>query len=88
MTDFDEIIRIQRHMQRRLSDEKKMEDTVEVLMVINEVAPDPEQRIHKETVMVEAGIRGYSEGYVEKILDQLIRDNVLFVPAPGYLKRR
>jgi len=86
--DFDEILRIQRQMQKRIAEEKQTDDSVEILMLINEIAPNPSQRIQKEMLLIEGGLHGFSVDYMEKTIDRLIKDRVLFIPAPGYLQRR
>ena len=86
--EFDELLEIQRRMQSRIVQEQQMDDELDVLAIITEMAPHPDQRLQKEAVIVEAGVRGFSPDQAEKIIEKLISDRVLFEPAEGFIQRR
>lgn len=86
--EFEELLNIQRRMQSKLNQEREMDQSLDILAIINEMAPYPDQRIQKESLMYEAQSRGFSYDETEMILDKLIRDRILFEPEPGFIQRR
>ena len=86
--DFDELLDIQRRMQSRLQKEHEMDETIDILSIINEMAPYPDQRLQKEGVLIEAQNRGFPYEETERVIGKLIMDRILFEPSPGYLQRR
>ena len=69
----DELMKIQKRMQKKIQEEKEMDDTVDVIMMITELAPVPGDRSAKEQVMIEGSIRGFSAADLEKVNEQSMR---------------
>lgn len=86
--EFKELLDIQKRMQKKLKEEHEMDQSLDILTVINEMAPYPDQRIQKEQILHEAEIRGFNSDKTDKIIQKLIRDRVLFEPETGYIQRR
>ncbi len=86
--DFEELLESQRMLQSRVAREQEMDETIDILSIINEMAPYPDQRLQKEAVFVEATNRGFSHEITQAVFDKLIKDRVLFEPMPGYIQRR
>ena len=86
--DFDELLESQRMLQSRVVREQEMDETIDILAIINEMAPYPDQRLQKEAVFVEAANRGFSQGITQDVIDKLIKDRILFEPSPGFVQRR
>ena len=86
--NFEDLLKYQRMMQERIQQEQSEDETIEILTIINELAPHPGQRIQKEMVLVEAGIRGIPSDVAQKLIDQLKKDRVIFEPMVGWLQKR
>jgi len=86
-SDFDELLKIQKRMQKKIAEEKDTDDTIEIMMIMTELSP-MNQRIQKEQLLVEGQIRGISESEMNRMIEKLIRDRLIFIPSPGFLQRR
>ncbi len=86
--NFDELMRIQRRMQKKIEEERQVDNTVDFMMLINEIAPHSGQKIQKEKLLIEGSMRGYTETYINDMINKLIRERMLFMPEPGYVQRR
>lgn len=88
MSDFDELLKIQKRIEKKLKEEKNIDDSIEIIGLFNELAPNPTDRVQKETLVIEAQIRGINTSNIDLIIDKLIKDRFLYVPLHGYLQRR
>lgn len=88
MDDFEELLKIQRRMQKKIQEEQEIDDTMDVLMIFNELAPHPDQRIQREQMLIEGSLRGIVESHMNKVIDKLIIDRILMMPSPGWLQRK
>jgi hypothetical protein len=86
--DFDELLESQRVLRSRVVKEHEMDETIDILAIINEMAPYPDQKLQKEAVFIEALGRGFSHEISQKVIDNLIHDRILFEPEAGYIQRR
>lgn len=86
--DFEELLEAQRRMQSMVAREQEMTETIDILSIINEMAPYPDQRLQKEALFVEAESRGFGHALTEQVITKLIKDRILFEPMPGYIQRR
>ena len=86
--DFDELLDNQNKLQSMVGKEREFEETIDILSIISEMAPYPDQRIQKEALFIEAENRGFSHSLVGRIIDKLIRDRILFEPQPGFIQRK
>ena len=86
--DFDELLESQRMLQSRVAREQEMDETIDILAMVNEMAPYPDQKLQKEAVFIEAENRGISHDITQKVFDKLIRDRIIFEPEEGYIQRR
>ncbi|PLW80546.1 hypothetical protein C0585_02040 [Candidatus Woesearchaeota archaeon] len=86
-SDFDELLKIQQRMQKKIAEEKNTDDTIEIIMIMTELSPG-NQRIQKEQLLVEGSIRGFSESYMNAMIERLIRERLIFMPSPGFLQKR
>lgn len=87
MSDFEDILKIQRLMQKKIAEEKDTDDTIEVLMIMTDLSA-MNQPIQKEQVLIEGSIRGLSESRMDSMIEKLIRERLIFVPRPGWIQRR
>lgn len=86
--DFEELLDSQRKLQSMVAREQEMTETIDILSIINEMSPYPDQRLQKEALFVEAESRGFSQALTEQVMQKLVKDRVLFEPMPGYIQRR
>lgn len=77
MSEFNNLLDIQRNMASRLSHEMHMNQTVELMSLIQQLVTDPLGRIQKELVIVEAMQHGMSESEVLELLKELVRDRMV-----------
>ena len=86
--EFDKLLDMQRKMQSRIAKEQEMDNTIDVLQIINEMAPHADQIIQIEEIFLEAQMRGFPYNETENIIEKLVKDRVLFKPSPGFVQRR
>ena len=86
--EFEELLDAQKKLQSLVGREQEFEETIDILQILSEMAPYPDQRIQKEAVFVEAENRGFRHDLVQKIIDKLIKDRILFEPMTGYIQRK
>jgi hypothetical protein len=71
MTEFNQLLDIQRNMASRLSYEMHMNQTVDLLSLIQQLVTDKLGRVQKELVIVEAMHSGMSEQEVLDLIKEL-----------------
>lgn len=86
--DFEELMNHQRKLQSNVGREQEFEETLDILSIISDMAPYPDQRLQKEAVFIEAENRGFRHDLVNKIIEKLIKDRILFEPQAGYIQRK
>ncbi len=77
MADFNNLVNIQRNIASRLSSELQMDQTLELLTIIQGLVPDKFGRVQKELVLFEAVQGGMDEQTAERLVEQLVRDGTL-----------
>ncbi len=88
MDNFNELIKIQNQIRRNLIKEEATDKKIIVLTLINELTSGPKEIVQKESLIIEASNRGISEDELNKIIEQLKKDNVIFEPRVGYIKKK
>jgi len=86
--DFDKLMEYQNLMQQRLRTEQQVDKKIELLSIVNQLTMGPKNIVQKEQIMVEAVSRGFTEDEVDKLLDQLIKENIIYESSPGHIKKR
>ncbi len=71
--EFNQLHKIQQNMASRLNQEHRMNQSLELLAIIQDIVPDKFGRIQKELVIIEAIQRGMQEQEVIVLLEDLIR---------------
>ena len=87
-SDFDELMRYQNLMQKRLKKESKIDKKIELMSIINQLTTGPGNLVQKENIILEASARGFSNNEIENYLIDLINSNIIFESSPGYIKKR
>ncbi|MBT3464489.1 hypothetical protein HOD20_06335 [archaeon] len=87
-SDFDELMRYQNLMQKRLKKESKIDKKIELMSIINQLTTGPGNLVQKENIILEASSRGFSNNEIENYLIDLINSNIIFESSPGYIKKR
>lgn len=77
MSDFHSLIDIQRNMASRLSQEMAMNQTVELLSLMQSLVTDKLGRVQKELVIVEASYIGIGEAECLQMIADLVRQGTL-----------
>ena len=86
--DFDKLMEYQNLLQQRSRKEQQVDKKIELLTIINHLTMGPKNIVQKEQIMIEAVSRGFSEVEVDNLLDQLIKENIIYESSPGYIKKR
>jgi len=86
--DFDKLMQYQNMIQKELRDEQQVDRKIDLLSIINHLTSGPRNIVQKEQVIVEAVSRGFSETEVDKLLNKLIQENIIYESSPGYIKKR
>ncbi|MFW6378620.1 MAG: hypothetical protein ACOCZV_01215 [Nanoarchaeota archaeon] len=74
MVDFGNLMDIQRNMASRLESDSRMDRSIELLGIIQEMVVDGSGRIPKEEILFEATQRGMLRAEAEVLLRDLVRD--------------
>lgn len=77
MVNFDSLNQIQKNMASRLSREVQMDNTLNLLMIIQGLVPDKFGRVQRELVVIEAMQQGMSENEVDSLINDLLRNGTL-----------
>ncbi len=88
VSNFNDLLKYQNKIQAMLKKEQKEDQTIEVLSIINELAPYPGQSVQKEKVFLESAMHGVDEAEAQKIIDKLKIDRIIFEPQIGYIQKR
>ena len=86
--DFDRLMEYQNMMQQRLRQEQKMSRKIDLLNVINQLTVGPKGTVQTEQVILEGRNRGFDEDEIERMIDELIDDGIIYRPSSGYLMKR
>ena len=77
MADFNRLVDIQQNIASRLAREVQMDDTIELMTIIQGIKPDSSGRIQKELIIIEAIQSGMLEEDVLRLLDILVKNGTL-----------
>lgn len=88
MDNFNELMKIQNQIQKGLLREQELDNKISVLSLINELTSGPKETVQKESLIIEASNKGISEEDLNKEIEKLEKDNIIFEPNPGYIKKR
>lgn len=86
--DVDELLAYQNMLQKTLRKEQQQDIKIELITIINQLTFGPKNIVQKEEIMIEAASRGFSEKDIEKILQNLIKENIIYESSPGFIKKR
>ncbi|MEM4397294.1 MAG: hypothetical protein QW757_01560 [Candidatus Woesearchaeota archaeon] len=86
--DVDELLAYQNMLQKSLRKEVQIDRKIELLTIINHLTFGPKNLVQKELIIIEAQNRGFSEKETNKYLSELIKENIIYEPFPGYIKKR
>jgi DNA replicative helicase MCM subunit Mcm2 (Cdc46/Mcm family) len=86
-SDFDDLIRRQNMMLRSVADESETDSKIKLMDIINDLVTDRNKKVHKEAVILEAGMQGMPESEVERVLSLLKEDHMIIEPEIGFVRR-
>ena len=87
-SEFEELMKYQNLLQRKLRQESRTDKKIEVMSVINQLTNGPSNLVQKERIILEASSRGLTNTEIERYLSELIKMNIIFESSPGYIKKR
>jgi hypothetical protein len=85
--NFDELMRLQHQIQRGLLREQRTDLKIEVISIINVLTSGRKETVQKEAVFIEANHRGFDHDEVGTLIEELIKDKIIFEPMLGYIKK-
>jgi hypothetical protein len=85
-SNFEELLKIQRLAADRLMRETEVDSKIKFLDLIRSIGKS--RKVQTEQILVAAYDEGYSEQESLNLIDQLISDDYVFQPEPGYLQIR
>ena len=74
MADFDNILEIQSNMAKRLVRESAMDNTLQLLTIIQSMVDAKTGKVSKEAVLIEAVQSGLLQAESEVLLKELVRN--------------
>jgi hypothetical protein len=87
-TDVNELLAHQNMLQKSLRKEEQTDRKIDFLTIINQLTFGPKNLVQKEQVMIEAASHGFDEKEADRILHDLIKENIIYESSPGYIKKR
>jgi hypothetical protein len=85
--NFDELVRFQQQIQKGLLREQRTDLKIEVISIINVLTSGRRETVQKEAVFIESKNRGFNHEEVANLIEELIKDKIIFEPALGYIKK-
>lgn len=86
--DIDQLLAYQNMLQKSLKKEVQLDRKIELITIINQLTFGPRNIVQKELIIIEAQNRGFSEREINIYLNELIKENIIYEPMPGYIKKR
>jgi DNA replicative helicase MCM subunit Mcm2 (Cdc46/Mcm family) len=86
--DVDKLIAYQNMLHKALRSEQQLDKKIELMTIINNLTFGPKNIVQKEQIMVEAISHGFNEIEADKILHELIKENIIYESTPGYIKKK
>ncbi len=86
--DVNELLAYQNMLQKTLKKEEQTDRKIDFLSIINQLTYGPKNLVQKEQVMVEALSHGFTEKEADRLLHELIKENIIFEPSSGYIKKK
>ena len=87
-TDFERLMEYQNLLQKNLAKERKIDRKIELLSIINRLTAGPKNIVQKEHLIIEASSQGFSDEEIQKLLDELKKEDIIYEPTPGYIKKK
>lgn len=84
MVEFTNLMDIQKNIASRLASEVQMDNSLQLMEIIQGITPDKFGRVQREVVLVEAVASGMLESEVMRLLDSMIQSGML-KERDGYL---
>ena len=85
--DFNELLKIQRMMASRIMEETTVDNKIQLLDLVNRLVTDRNRKVQKENILLQAQEEGFSEEEAVRLLQNLLDDQLVTEPEPGYIKR-
>ena len=85
--DFEDLMRIQRMMARRVASETETDSKIKLMSIINDLVTDRNKKVHKEAILLEAETQGMTEAEVDRVLKALKDDHFIIEPEEGFVRR-
>ena len=86
--NFDKLMDYQNMMRKNLRIEQEIDRKIDLLTIINYLTMGPKNLVQKEQIIIEANSRGFTDDEVDKLLKELLDENIIFEPNPGFIKKR
>jgi hypothetical protein len=86
--DVDKLIAYQNMLQKSLRSEQQLDKKIELMTIINNLTFGPKNIVQKEQIMVAAVSHGFNEAEADKLLHELIKENIIYESTPGYIKKK
>lgn len=84
---FEELMRVQHQIQKGLLREQRTDLKIEVISIINVLTSGRKETVQKEAVFIESANRGFNHDEVANLIEELIKDKIIFEPMLGYIKK-
>ncbi len=82
---FDEIMRVQQMMSKRIVQEQRVDDKISVLNIIHELAGKSAKPVQIEAIFLECEMVGIDERQAADLIADLVKDNLIKKSA-GYVQ--
>ena len=84
--NFDDLLNIQRNIERKAKEEVETDRTIELMNLINSLVPD-DKMVQLEHIYIAASQKGFTEKQVNEVLRKYIHEKIMYQPRVGYIQR-
>lgn len=85
-SNFEELLKIQRLAADRLMKETEVDSKIKFLDLIRSISKS--KKVQTEQILIAAYEEGYSEKESINLIDELLDDDYIYQPEPGYIQIR
>lgn len=85
--DFEDLMRQQNIMFRSVAMENEQDNKIKLINMINNLVTDRNRKVLRSLIINEAEAEGMTYDEVDRLLKELVRDNIIIEPERGYIKR-
>ncbi len=85
--DFEDLMRHQNMMFRSVAMENEQDNKIKIIDIINNLVTDRNKKVLRSLIIHAAEDEGMTYDEVDRLIKELVKDNIIMEPERGYIKR-